>query len=201
MSRVLIAFGFRGEGVETWPLSIWSHHHTWCKIPSGSLAPLAHDLCSHPPGERTNPLHPVVAAASSIAAGAVLAIAPNSASGPTQHTPEFRAQAPGGHAEQPLARPTTLERIARPMAATPRPASSWSAELDAGRIQVYIDRTEWDMHITAERDYDHEVMESLLVALEGRGYEVMPEDECPVELLDDGRCRIYLASTEWDEAA
>lgn len=73
------------------------------------------------------------------------------------------------------------------------PKAPYNATLDEGRIEIFVSLDWSDMHITAESDYDRPTMAGLLDRLETYGIEAMDEDECPAELLDDGRVRVYLA--------
>lgn len=77
----------------------------------------------------------------------------------------------------------------------------FKSSLDGNRIQIYLDRENFDMHITCEPGYSSELLGRALDRLAWHGYEVLDEEETPVELMDDGSVRLYLAIADWDEAA
>jgi hypothetical protein len=142
-------------------------------------------------------MHPVALAAS-LAAGAALAAAPVApATNPANLAPVF-SSVPAGERAMTLTLPP--ERVARELRILPRIGAVYGASLDEGRIELHLDFDEEDMHITADPEHSVETMETLLVALEARRLEVLPEWECPAEELEDGRVRIYLSHT-YEEAA
>jgi hypothetical protein len=142
-------------------------------------------------------MHPVAFAAS-VAAGAAIVAAPAPANEPTNLTPVI-THAPAGERSLLIGVGDSYP-MGLPLQTMPREGARYTASLDEGRIELYLDFDEEDMHITAEPNHSAKVMESLLVALEGRGIEVLPMWEHPVELLDDGRTRRYLAHI-YEEAA
>lgn len=66
------------------------------------------------------------------------------------------------------------------------------ATLD-GTVRLHVDHEAFDYHIVAKPDHNPESLLGIVTQAEWWGMEVMPEDECEAELLDDGSVRIYLA--------
>jgi hypothetical protein len=60
-------------------------------------------------------------------------------------------------------------------------------------ITLVVDEEEYDFHIDARPGYKASVMREVLKAAESRGLELLDEDECEPEILEDGTVRIYLA--------
>ncbi|QBI99442.1 hypothetical protein SEA_CAELUM_31 [Streptomyces phage Caelum] len=60
-------------------------------------------------------------------------------------------------------------------------------------ITLVVDEAEYDFHIDARPGYKASVMREVLKAAESRGLELLDEDECEPEILEDGTVRIYLA--------
>jgi hypothetical protein len=60
-------------------------------------------------------------------------------------------------------------------------------------ITLVVDEEEYDFHIDARPGYKASAMRDVLKAAESRGLELLDEDECEAEILEDGTVRIYLA--------
>lgn len=66
------------------------------------------------------------------------------------------------------------------------------ASLD-GSVTLHIDRDNEDYYIEAEPEHDASWLCNAINQADDWGLEVIPEDECPAELREDGSIRIYLA--------
>lgn len=64
--------------------------------------------------------------------------------------------------------------------------------LDEGRINVFIDHAEADAHIDAHWPHNGGAMMLALNRVASWGYQPIPEEDSPAELLDNGMVRIYL---------
>jgi hypothetical protein len=60
-------------------------------------------------------------------------------------------------------------------------------------ITLVVDEEEYDFHIDARPGYKASAMREVLKAAESRGLELLDEDECEPEILEDGTVRLYLA--------
>ncbi|MFJ6893605.1 hypothetical protein [Streptomyces hokutonensis] len=60
-------------------------------------------------------------------------------------------------------------------------------------ITLVVNEEEYDFHIDARPGYKASAMREVLEAAESRGLEVLDEDECEPEILEDGTVRLYLA--------
>jgi hypothetical protein len=71
----------------------------------------------------------------------------------------------------------------------------WCAEYKSpdALITLVVDEEEYDFHIDARPGYKASAMTEVLKTAESRGLELLDEDECEPEILEDGTVRIYLA--------
>jgi hypothetical protein len=61
-----------------------------------------------------------------------------------------------------------------------------------GTIEFVFDMEGFDFHINASPGYNVDLMRAVLKQAEWWGLELLPYDECDVEMLPGGICRIYL---------
>jgi hypothetical protein len=61
-----------------------------------------------------------------------------------------------------------------------------------GTIEFVFDMENFDFHIDATPGYDVDLMRAVLKQADWWGLELMPYEECDVDMLPGGICRIYL---------
>lgn len=89
--------------------------------------------------------------------------------------------------------PSALSALAALLAAPPAlSVVPYRTERDGGRIVAVLDGDAFDFHVDASPGYDSVAMANLLDSIYDMGYELLSEDECEAELLDNGATRIYL---------
>lgn len=76
------------------------------------------------------------------------------------------------------------------------PGTPYVSTWHDGTVTLYLDPRKYDFHMDSSPSAEPATRHAYTRLAERMGFEVMHEDECPAELLDNGMVRVYLVPIE-----